>query len=181
VKLKIVEWIDRLSTHFNAPQEDEQIKIFLHALRNNTTYQLDIAFDRCLNECQFMPKLSEVHQRIPGERQPRGNSGGFVLNGPPTLDLIRPIVEEICKDVTGREYSSLNALVPGDARLIHDLFFQAGRIRYTRMGINTKKWPRLESLEAKIRKPAMALEQQKNILRQKGYLSQGTREPGQEG
>lgn len=61
----VLSWIDRLSTHFNQPQDEEQIKIFLHALRVNTVWQVNKAFERCLNECQFMPKLADVHQRMP--------------------------------------------------------------------------------------------------------------------
>ena len=53
----VLSWIDRLSTHFNQPQDEEQIKIFLHAFRVNTVWQVNKAFERCLNECQFMPKL----------------------------------------------------------------------------------------------------------------------------
>jgi hypothetical protein len=65
LKLKIIEWIEKLSLHFNSPQDEEQIGIFTRALERNTFRQIDAAFERCLNECMFMPKLADVHQRMP--------------------------------------------------------------------------------------------------------------------
>jgi len=170
VSEQIENWLVKLAAHFNVELGEEQVDIFTSALRENTRYQIDEAFNRCLNECQFMPKLSDVHQKMPEEKQDLGTSWNFVLNGPSSLDRIRPIAEEICKDVTGREYKELDHNVPGDARLIHDLLFQANRIRYARIRINTHGWPRLESLEARVRKPRLSLDQQKNVLREKGYL-----------
>ncbi len=61
----VLGWIEKLSTHFNQPQDEEQIKIFLHALRDCSVQQVNRAFERCLNECEFMPKLSQVHDRMP--------------------------------------------------------------------------------------------------------------------
>ena len=128
--MKIAEWIDKLSTHFGTPQDDEQIKIFIHALERNTSYQIDQAFERCLNECQFMPKLSEVHHRMPEEKWPRENPAAFVTSGPNVLDLVRPIAIEICKANTGREYEELDTIQ--DAPLIHQVFAEANRERYRR-------------------------------------------------
>lgn len=137
-KLKVLECVDRLSTHFNAPQEEDQINIFVHALRDCTPYQIEESFDRCLNECQFMPKLADVHQRMPEQRYPAENPGRFVVHEPPILDVIRPIAEEICKGMTGREYRELDTIK--DAKRIEEVFAEANRERYRRMGIDPDKW-----------------------------------------
>lgn len=111
----MLNWLDKLSTHFNQPQEEEQVKIFLHALRNNTIYQIDTAMERCLNELQFVPKLAEVHQRMPEQRYAPENPAAFVKNGPDTLDLIRPFAREICPG-----YDKLDSV--RDSKQIHDIF-----------------------------------------------------------
>jgi hypothetical protein len=148
LKLKILEWIDRLSTHFNSPQDEEQIKIFLHALRNNTVYQVHLGFERCLNECQFMPKLADVHARMPEQRYATENPGRF-FQKKPLLDIIRPIAEEICMEVCGCEYLDLQ-----DAKQIEFLFKEANTIRYLRMGVGGK-WlkPTERQLAIAARKP----------------------------
>src|SRR5882757_1432775 len=78
----VLRWMDKLGTHFNQPQDEEQINIFLHALRNCTAYQVDHAFERCMNECEFMPKLADVHKRMSDQRYPAENPAAYVLNGP---------------------------------------------------------------------------------------------------
>src|SRR5208283_1192001 len=111
----VLSWIEKLSAHFNSPQEEDQIVIFLHALRNCTTYQVDVAFEKCLNECQFMPKLAEVHARMPEQRWPPENPGRFLLNDPPFLDVLRPICRELHPN-----YDSLDVTKNEDRKLIFD-------------------------------------------------------------
>lgn len=133
----ILRWLSRLSKHFNVELSDDQIEIFAHALRNNTRYQIDEAFNRCLNECQFMPKLADVHARMPEQKYPPENPGRFVQQEP-ILNLIRPIAEEICKGMTGREYHDLDTVK--DAKQIEEVFAEANRTRYRRMGIDPERW-----------------------------------------
>jgi len=125
----VLNWLEKLAKHFGVELDEDQVKIFVHALRNNTTYQVDIAFDRCLNECQFMPKLREVHERIPEQKWAPENPSAFITYGPNTLDLVRPIAREICPEVDRLEGAELR-----------DVFFRANRLRYERMGIDTSKW-----------------------------------------
>jgi hypothetical protein len=127
---KIVEWIDKLSTHFASPQDEEQINIFLHALRMCTIYQVEQAFTRCLNECTFMPRLADVHQRMPEQRYPPSNPGLFTQSRP-ILEELRPLAREVCKEVTGRDYDTLDGR--DDERLIHDIFAEAQRRRLREM------------------------------------------------
>lgn len=65
----ILGWLSRLGKHFGTELTEDQIGIFLHALRDNSPRQINTAFGRCLNECSFMPKLAELHQRMPDEQQ----------------------------------------------------------------------------------------------------------------
>lgn len=131
----MLAWLEKLTSHFGASQDEEQIEIFLHALRNSTIYQVDIAFDRCLNECQFMPKLADIHAKMPEQRYAPENPAGFVLNGPPVLDLVREVAREICP-----EYNSLDATNPEQRKKIYDVCFAANRLRYERMGIDCSRW-----------------------------------------
>jgi hypothetical protein len=131
----VLSWVGKLASHFGVGLEEDQVKIFTHALRNNTTYQVDIAFDRCLNECQFMPRLADVHQRMPEMRWPPENPGAFVLNGRPILDLVREVAREIEPN-----YDKLDVDTPQGQDDIFHTCFRANRLRYERMGIDCSKW-----------------------------------------
>lgn len=128
-KLAVIDQVERLAQHFKSPQDEGQIKIFVDALQSKTVYQIETAFDRCLNECEFMPKLVNVRERMPEQRYPPENPGKFVVQGRPILDEIREIVLELYP-----KYWDLDPIE--DKQHIHDLFAQANRERYRRMGIN---------------------------------------------
>lgn len=125
----VLNWVSKLAAHFNVAMDDDQVKIFTHALRNNTTYQADIAFDRCLNECEFMPKLHDVHERMPEQRWAPENPAAFVLNGRPVIDLVREIARELFPNLDQMQNEELR-----------DAFFVANRVRYERMGVDCSKW-----------------------------------------
>ena len=103
--------------------------MFTHALRNNTTYQVEIGFERCLNECEFMPRLADLHKRMPEERWAPENPAAFLKNGPDTLELVRAVAREI--------YPNLDSM---SGRELRDAFFVANRLRYERMGIDCSHW-----------------------------------------
>lgn len=146
-KSLILEWLGRLSKHFGTELDEGQIEIFLHALQKCSPYQVTTAFEACLNECEFMPRLAQIHERMPEQRNPPG-TGEFVTHAPPLLDVVRPIAEEICKEFTGMEFNDLDAFKY--PKLRHDLFGAANRLRYERMGIDTSKWGPPEFLDPKI-------------------------------
>lgn len=137
LKLRIVEWLDELSTHFNAPQDEEQIGIFLHALEHCSIYQVDEAFKRCLNECEFMPKLAQVHAKMPEQKDPPGK--GMFTQKTPVIDLNRPIAVEICPAMTGRSYAEIRELCGEKSpqgeeanKLVQKVFAEANKIRIAR-------------------------------------------------
>lgn len=128
-KLAVIDQVERLAQHFKSPQDEGQIKIFVDALQSKTVYQIQTAFDRCLNECEFMPKLVNVRERMPEQRYPPENPGKFVVRDKPILDEVRAIVLEMYPD-----YWKLDTIE--DKHKIHDLFAAANRERYRRMGID---------------------------------------------
>jgi hypothetical protein len=141
----VVRWIEQLAAHFDHELGEEQIEVFLEALVRDSDYQINEAFTRCLNECIFMPKLAEVHQKMPERKYPSTANGAFVEVGPPILDLVRPIAREICVRFCGREYDDLDTIK--DAKLIMVVFRKANVIRYLRMGINPEKWIQEDELK----------------------------------
>lgn len=124
----ILKWLSRLSRHFGTELSEDQLEIFYTALKSSSAYQLNEAFNRCLNECEFMPKLAQVHDRMPEQRYQEENPGRFVLNGPPTLDLIRPIAREICL-----EFDSLDVMIPKQAEQVREAMGQAIKIYHARL------------------------------------------------
>lgn len=125
----ILSGLEKLQTHHGKVLEQDQIDIFVDRLKNYTKYQVDTAMQRCLDECDFMPKLPEVRARIPEQRYPAENPGRFVVHERPLLDEIRAIVLE-----TYPKYWDLDPIK--DKQVIHDLFAAANRERYRRMGID---------------------------------------------
>jgi hypothetical protein len=122
----ILNWLSTLGKHFKTELSEDEINIFLKALQNSTSYQLDKAFDTCLNNCLFMPKLAEVHKRMPEQKWPPENPGKFVLNGPPTLDLIRPFVTPLPDSASDQE--------------IMEAWAEGTRRRYKAIGVDPEKW-----------------------------------------
>lgn len=106
----MLQWVSKLAAHFNTQLDDDQINIFVHALRNSTVYQVEHAFERCLNECEFMPKLSDVHKRMSDQRYPAENPAAYVLNGPPIQDLVRPFAEEAAPRLFGKPLHEIEGL-----------------------------------------------------------------------
>ena len=162
----ILNWLQKLSKHFGVELTEEQVEIFAHALKDCTAYQVNEAFDRCLNECDFMPKLAQVHARMPEQKYAAENPGRFIIYDPPVPDVVRPIAEEICMEFCGREYKDLDTFA--DARLIHDVMAAANRIRYERMGIDTRKFG--DTLRLKSIPSGKSWEKQKAELRAKGLV-----------
>jgi hypothetical protein len=141
----VVQWVEKLAAHFNQELGEEQIEIFLDALVSSSDYQIETAFERCLHESEFMPKLAEVHQKMPERREPSTANGRFVATGAPITDLVRPIAQEICPRVCYRSYDSLDSI--RDARLMHTVNRKANIVRYLRMGIDPAKWVQEDELK----------------------------------
>lgn len=133
VKDTILAWLEKLQTHHVKVLEQDQIDIFVDRLEHYTAYQVATALERCLDECDFMPKMPEVLQRIPEQRYPSENLGRFVLNGPPSLELIRPIMDEI--DPNNAQLDPMK-----DREEIYNLAAAATRERFKRMGIDPNTW-----------------------------------------
>lgn len=129
VRDTILAGLEKLQTHHKVILEQSEIDVFLDRLKGYTTYQIDTALERCLDEVKFMPKMPEVRERIPEQRYPAENPGRFVIHGKPLLDEIRAIVLE-----TYPKYWDLDPVK--DKQIIHDLFAAANRERYRRMGID---------------------------------------------
>jgi len=133
----ILQWIDRFSTHFNSPQDEEQIEIFLNALSKYSVYQIETACDRVMKECEFMPRIATISMRIPQERFP-AHALPYKLNNRPILDEIRDVAVNISEMVVGRKYASLDSI--DDCLLIAKVMSTATRLRYEQMGVDWSGW-----------------------------------------
>jgi len=67
---QITGWLILCATHFRVDLNDAEIAIYQHALRGIEPGRLDTAFQRCLRECEFMPKLVDVCNRLPEAQEP---------------------------------------------------------------------------------------------------------------
>lgn len=68
----ITKWLQKLALNYRVEIFDEEIDFFLDNLVTWTNFQIDIAFDRCMTECLFFPKLKEVLERMPEDRAAHG-------------------------------------------------------------------------------------------------------------
>lgn len=125
----VLGWLSRLSKHFGTELSEDQLEIFVNALAKNSSYQISASFERCLNECQFMPKLKEVHERMPEQREKR-TSAAFVAQEPPIIDVLRPIARKLYSG-----YDELDAMKPEDAKVIRQVTGQALREYWHGKGI----------------------------------------------
>lgn len=56
--------------HFRQEVSEADAEIYLHALEGEDRDRVDAAFKRCLNECEFMPKIHDVRDRMPEKGTP---------------------------------------------------------------------------------------------------------------
>jgi hypothetical protein len=141
----IAQWCEKLAAHFNVELTELQIEVFLEELTSFSDFQLDQSFERCLNECQFMPRLSEIRQRIPERREPSTATGAYLPTGPPIADLNRPIAEKLCLLMHNRRYSSLDTIK--DSKLIYELLRKANIVRYIQDGVDVSRWVSAEDAQ----------------------------------
>lgn len=141
----VTEWCLKLATHFNQEINADRIAIFIDRLPALSDYQINTAFEGCLRELMFFPKIKEFFNRVPDEREPHKPIA--TTYRVPTLDLVRPIAEEISKELCGEEYQTLcdawdhkgfNA--DRAIKRIAYVFFCANIVRYFRMGRNPYQW-----------------------------------------
>jgi len=125
----VLGWLSRLSKHFGTELSEDQLEIFVKALGKSSNYQLSTAFDRCLNECQYMPRLKDVHERMPEQRE-RRTSAAFVSAEPPILEVLRPIARRLYSG-----YDGLDAMNPEDAKVIRQITGQALREYWREKGL----------------------------------------------
>lgn len=169
----ILGWISRLSSHFNSELSDDQILIYLNALAKNGPGQINAAFERCLNECEFFPKLADVHKRMP-DSESTTQSWSFV-QPKPLIEVNRPFCVELSPLITGKEYDDLD--VVKEAKLIFKVSFAATRLRYERMGVNTFTWKKGNPRKVDVREFLDNLRYPTSLFGMPIPL----REPGQEG
>lgn len=110
----------------------------MEGLVKDSDYQIEQGFERCLNECTFMPKLREVHEKMPERREPSTSTGAYIRTGPPIADLNRSLAEKLCFLLHGRRYSTLDVVTEG--KLVEDLFRKANFLRYIANGIDVSRW-----------------------------------------
>lgn len=66
----IIQGVGKCALHFRVELTDADLAIFKHALRDVELWRIEKAFERCLNECQFMPKLVDVWAKMPEPERP---------------------------------------------------------------------------------------------------------------
>ena len=142
-----MKWLQKLAKHFNTELDEDQLAIYTKALAQHSSYQIEEGFNRCLNECSFMPKLAEFFHRMPEQRYPPGTYRESTTKEPNVLDLNRPIAEEICPKVYGCGYWDLDMDRPGDSAKIRNIFAMANLIRYLRT-IGEQQWMDQRDIEA---------------------------------
>ena len=114
----------------------DQIQVYAEQLANLSPYQIEEASKRCLNECEFMPRIVDIRRRAPENRQPESFTG--FRQRKPLLDVIRPIAEEIAQELIGKEYREID--FPREIALESYVFFCANIVRYMRMGRRPEQW-----------------------------------------
>ena len=61
----VVKWVAVFAAHFRAEMSEPEIRIYCESLQNKDPDRLEKAFRRCLEECEFMPKLKDILVRLP--------------------------------------------------------------------------------------------------------------------
>jgi len=60
-----LKWLALLAIHFRVELSDLEMQIYCGALEKCDPQALEISFQKCLHECEFLPKLKDIHDRMP--------------------------------------------------------------------------------------------------------------------
>lgn len=61
----MVPQLAKLALHFRAEMTEPDFEIYLDGLSGYSEGRVVKGLDRCLTECEYMPRLKEIIQRIP--------------------------------------------------------------------------------------------------------------------
>jgi hypothetical protein len=61
----VVPQLTKLALHFRAEMTEPDFEIYLDGLSGYSEGRVLAGLDRCLTECEYMPRLKEIIQRIP--------------------------------------------------------------------------------------------------------------------
>lgn len=120
-RLTVAKWLTLLAAHFRVELSETEIRIYCDSLQNENQQRLELALQRCLHECMFMPHVSEVRQRLPeamessfGKHYYEGEPGSFV----PVKDWYEPNSPtgklHIWEDAHGNRRAAYVKLKPGE-------------------------------------------------------------------
>ena len=73
----VAKWVTLLGAHFRVELSEQEIRIYCESLQNENPDCLKRSMMRCLNECEFMPKLKMIRDRLP-EPEKKLTWGEFV-------------------------------------------------------------------------------------------------------
>jgi hypothetical protein len=83
-----LKWVALLAAHFRVEMSEPEIQVYCDSLGNKDPQCLNKAMQRCLNECEFMPRLKDINDRMP-EPQKAVEWGDFV----PVSEHVEPYTE----------------------------------------------------------------------------------------
>ena len=61
----VVRLLTRCALHYRQELTEIDLEIYLNALRPFEAYRIRGALDKCFTECEFMPKLKDILERMP--------------------------------------------------------------------------------------------------------------------
>ena len=65
-----LKWMTLLAVHFRADLTEAEMRIYCDSLAHEDPERLEVAFQRSLHECEFLPKLKEILERMPYRPSP---------------------------------------------------------------------------------------------------------------
>lgn len=77
----MVEQLTRCALHFRQELTEVDLEIYLNGLRPFEAYRIRAALERCFLECEFMPKLKDILDRMPEAQHSN--------NAPDSLSIVR--------------------------------------------------------------------------------------------
>jgi hypothetical protein len=77
---EVIRRLTACSLHFRTEIDDGQMEIYLGGLRDCDSWRIARAFERCIKECEFMPKLRDLFDKMPeAERKENPLDYGRIL------------------------------------------------------------------------------------------------------
>jgi hypothetical protein len=154
----VLKWMAVLAAHFRVELSEPELKIYCASLQRYEPEKIERAMQRCLEECQFIPKIHDIKTRLV-------SPDGFVVT---TSDYRDPQLDALDREVFKQEMEKLRVSLDVKPKIVRERNtepFPKSTTDYVAMvGLQTlEQWAASQSLDDSLPRTKLEIELIKQV------------------